>query len=70
MKKCEEGVIIMIHKINGYTIEMNFVREKYGLARWIYSIKKDGEEVAVGMDRNTVSFDEKDAIIEILLEDL
>ena len=60
----------MIHKINSYTIEMNFIREKYGLARWDYSMKKDGEEIACGIDRNTVSFDEKDAIIEILLEDL
>lgn len=57
-----------IHKINDYTIKMDFIREKYELARWDYSIEKDGKEIASGVDVNTVSFDEKDAIIEILLE--
>lgn len=59
-----------LHKFGNYEIEIEFIREKYGLARWDYEIKKDGEVVGSGVDRMTSSFDEKEAIMEIVEEDI
>ena len=58
-----------IYKIGEFTLEIEFIREKYGCARWDYSFKKDDKEFSWGCNRSTLSFDEKDAIIEILMED-
>lgn len=58
-----------IHKIGDYSISMTLMKEKYDMAKWDYEIKKGDEVIVEGCDRMTVSFDEKDAIIEMLLDD-
>lgn len=55
---------------SGYKIELEFIREKYGLYRWDYNFIKNGEVVTHGCDRNLQNSDAKLAIIEILMEDL
>lgn len=56
-----------IHYIsNDCKFKLTFIQEKHGLARWDYNLIKDGKEVVKGVDVSTVSFEKKDAIIEIL----